>query len=118
MMTMLTRVVGAAVATGSLALGFAAPALADDPPPPPNCTAADLAGVATGVSAAMSVYLFTHPDVNNFFTDLRGTSREELRGPVKDYMDANPQVYDELQGIRQPLRDFRERCGMGMPSEG
>ena len=39
--------------------GASPAALAD----PPNCTAADLAGVAAGVSAATSAYLFTHPEV-------------------------------------------------------
>src|ERR1700755_223567 len=49
-------VLGAAAALAATAV----PAAADDPAP--NCTAADLAGVLTGVSAALSAYLFTHPD--------------------------------------------------------
>lgn len=81
------------------------------PPPPPNCTAADLAGVSTGVTAATSAYLFTHPEVNAFFTSLKGLPREELRARVQEYADANPQVRAELQGIRQPMVDFRNRCG-------
>ncbi len=95
-----------AVAVAMLSTG-AGSALAD----PPNCTAADLAGVASGVSAATSAYLFTHPDVNNFFSGLQGKSREQMRTDVKSYMDANPQVRDELTGIRQPLVDIRTRCG-------
>jgi heme-binding protein len=87
--------------------------LADDAPPPapPNCTAADLAGVMSGVSAGTSVYLFTHPDVNAFFTSLKGQPRDQIRDQAKSYMDANPQVRAELQGIRQPAADFRSRCG-------
>lgn len=81
------------------------------PPPPPNCTAADLTGVLAGVSAATSAYLFTHPPVNDFFTSLRGTTQEERRAALEEYMTANPQVRDELRGIRQPARDFRNRCG-------
>ena len=57
---------------------------------PPNCTAADLAGVASGVSAATSAYLFTHPDVNCFFTSLEGKNRDEVRAEVDNYMNANP----------------------------
>ena len=49
---------------------------------PPNCTAADLAGVASGVSASTSAYLFTHPDVNWFFTSLEGLPRDEVRDEV------------------------------------
>ena len=69
------------------------------------------ATTASGVSAATSAYLFTHPDVNNFFSGLQGKSREEMRTEVKAYMDANPQVHAELTGIRQPLVDIRTRCG-------
>lgn len=102
-----------AIGTGAVlcATLFAAapPAFAD--PLPPNCTAADLAQVATGVSAATSVYLFSHPDVNAFLTDLEGSPREVVRTRVADYMAANPQVHDELSGIRQPLVDMRTRCG-------
>jgi hemophore-related protein len=78
---------------------------------PPNCTAADLAGVASGVSASTSAYLFTHPDVNWFFTSLEGQERDEIRPQVEAYLDANPQVKAELTGIRQPLVDLKNRCG-------
>lgn len=106
------RAVIAAAGSGVVvgALFAAAPsALAD--PPPPNCTAADLAGVAAGVSAATSAYLFTHPDVNDFFTGLEGSPRDTIRTQVKEYLDANPTVKDELTGIRQPLVDLKNRCG-------
>ncbi|WP_059015132.1 heme-binding protein [Mycobacterium sp. M26] len=83
-------------------------ALAD---PPPNCTAADLAGVSAGVSAATSAYLFTHPDVNAFFTGLEGAPRDTIRSEVQKYLDYNPSVKADLQGIRQPLVDLKNRCG-------
>ena len=97
-------------ALGAGAMIAAAPSAAADPLPP-NCTAADLAQVATGVSASTSVYLFTHPDVNAFLTDLEGSPRDTVRSEVADYMAANPQVQAELAGIRQPLVDLRARCG-------
>ncbi|MBB2991235.1 hemophore-related protein [Mycolicibacterium iranicum] len=78
--------------------------------PAPQCTAADLAGVATGVSAATSAYLFTHPPVNDFFSTLFTKTPEEKEAAVTQFMDANPQVAAELRGIRQPLVDFRQRC--------
>lgn len=104
------RLASAAALAGALLIGAAPLALADNPP---NCTAADLAGVSAGVSAATSAYLFTHPDVNAFFTGLEGTPRDELRGAIAQYLDANPIVKAELQGIRQPLVDLRNRCGGG-----
>lgn len=85
----------------------AVPASAD----PPNCTSADLAGIMSGVTAATSVYLFTHPEVNNFFTGLKGLPMEDKRQAAQDYLASNPQVKADLQGIRQPSVDFRNRCG-------
>jgi hemophore-related protein len=90
-------------------LALAAPASAD---PPPNCTAGDRAQIAAGVSASMSVYLFTHPDINAFFTGLKGQPIDQIQPQVQDYLDGNPQARDELQAIRQPLKDFRDRCGI------
>lgn len=100
--------IGTGAVAGAILVGAAPSALAD---PPPNCTAADLAGVAAGVSAATSAYLFTHPDVNAFFTGLEGAPRDTIRSEVKQYLDYNPSVKADLQGIRQPLVDLKNRCG-------
>jgi len=109
--TAVSRAVAGAIATGAISgamlFGSAAIALAD---PPPNCSAADLAGVSSGVSAATANYLFTHPDVNNFFTGLKGQSRDAQRDNVQNYLNANPQIQADLQGIRQPLVDLKARC--------
>lgn len=99
---------GAGAVAGAMLFGALPSASADAPP---NCTAADLAGVASGVSAATSAYLFTHPDVNWFFTSLEGRPRDEVRADVQQYLDANPQVKADLTGIRQPLVDLKNRCG-------
>jgi heme-binding protein len=105
---------GAAAVAGATLLGVAAPAFADDAPPP-NCSAADLAGVLAGVSASTSAYLFTHPDVNAFFTSLKGKPRDEMRDEITAYFGANPQVGADLRGIRQSSLDFRARCGLEDP---
>jgi hemophore-related protein len=117
-----SRVVAGGIAAGALSgamlFGIAGSATADSTepapgPPPPNCTAADLAGVSAGVAAATSAYLFTHPDVNDYFTSLKGRPRSEMRAQLQQYMDANPQVHADLEGIRQPLTDLRNRCQIG-----
>ena len=86
--------IGASAITGAMLLGGIPSALAD---PPPGCTAADLAGVAASVSGATSVYLFDHPDVNNFFTGLKGKTSDQMRTETTAYMNANPQVRDEVE---------------------
>ncbi|MBV8348804.1 MAG: heme-binding protein [Mycolicibacterium sp.] len=122
------RAVAGAVGTGAVAgamlFGAVPSALADPPAPPappapapapPNCTAADLAGVSAGVSASTSAYLFTHPDVNAFFTGLKGQPKSAIKDNVQNYLNANPEVRSDLQGIRQPLIDLKNRCG-GSPA--
>jgi len=114
--------VAAAMLFGGAALAFAQPQPTPLPPapaaPPPGCTAADLALASGTVGTAMAQYMFSHPDVNNFFTSLRGLPNEELRGRVQTYMDANPQVETEINGIRQPVTDLRNRCDAPAPSGG
>jgi hemophore-related protein len=106
------RAVAGAVGTGALAgamlFGALPSAMAEEPP---NCTAADLAFTAAGVSKATSDYLFSHPDVNYFFTSLEGKNRDEVRTEVDNYMNANPITKGELTGVRQPLVDIKNRCG-------
>jgi heme-binding protein len=108
---MFFRVIGAGMIAGSMLVGTAVTAAAD----PPNCTAADLANVMSGVNAGMSSYLFTHPDVNNFFTGLKGKTSEEMRTEITAYADANPQVRDEITAVRRPASDFRDRCNAPVP---
>jgi hemophore-related protein len=103
-------VVGAGVIAGTLLSGTAGQALADPTPRPPDCSAADVAGVAAGVATALSTYLFTHPDVNGFYTGLQDQPKDQIGGQVQNYFGANPQEEADLEGIRQPLTDIRERC--------
>ena len=107
--------IGSGAMAAAILFGGASSALAQPAPEPaaPPCNwgaAADLAQVSGAVGTGMGVYLFTHPEVNNFFTSLRGKPDDEVRAAVQDYMNANPQVEAEINGIRQPLKDLRERC--------
>ena len=105
-------VLGAGAVGGALLFGAAPSALADDPAQnPPDCSAADLAGVASGVSASTSGYLFTHPDVNYFFTSLEGLPRDKVKSQVATYLNDHLDVKADLTNIRQPLVDLKNRCG-------
>ncbi|MDT5131903.1 MAG: heme-binding protein [Mycobacterium sp.] len=68
-------------------------------------------GTIAAVSSATANYLDAHPDVNAFFTGLRGQTRDAARGQLVGYLAANPGVRNDLLGIRQPLIDMRNRCG-------
>ncbi len=108
--------VAGAIGTGAIAgamLFGAATAAAQPPPPvPPPCTAAELARVMSGVSFDVSNYLSTHPDVNAYFTSLKGQPKDQARAQARSYLDANPQVRADLQAIRQPRVEFQNRCGV------
>ena len=111
----ITGAIGTGAITGAMLFGAAATATAQplpEPPVPPRCTAAELARVMSGVTFDTSNYLTLHPNVNDFFTSLKGQPRDQIRDQVQRYLDANPAVRDELQAIRQPSVDFRQRCGV------
>ncbi|HXO83794.1 MAG TPA: heme-binding protein [Mycobacterium sp.] len=102
--------VGAGVIAGTLVSSGTGIAAADPTPRPPNCSAADVAGVAASVATSLTTYLFTHPDVNGFYTGLQDQPKDQIGGQVQNYFSNNPQEEAELEGIRQPLTDIRERC--------
>jgi heme-binding protein len=106
-----TAVIGAAL------FGATPPAHANEDPAanPPNCSAADLEGVRAGVQASTSAYLFTHPDVNDFFNSLEGLPRDQRRPKLDAYLTTHPQTQADLAGIRQPIIDLKNRCGNPSP---
>jgi heme-binding protein len=107
--------IGAGALAGALLFGAASAGAQPAPPAPPippPCTAAELARVMSGVTFDTSNYLAIHPDVNDFFTSLKGQPKDQIGDQVRSYLEANPAVRDELQRIRQPSADFRQRCGV------
>jgi heme-binding protein len=110
----LGRAAAVILATGGVLLGATGTAAAD---PIPGCTAGDVTAVMMGVSASMTTYLFTHPDVNDFFTSLQGLSKSDAKQQTQAYLAANPQVRDELTAIRQPGVDLRNRCNIPLKAE-
>lgn len=106
-----TTLLGAGAIAGVMLVSHYPSALADPPPPPaPGCSAADFEQVTSQVSAATSGYFFAHPDVNAFFSSLRGEPKDQRRGQVEAYLNNNPQTKSDLAGIRQPLKDMKARC--------
>lgn len=83
-----------------------------DPPVPPPCSASEMARVISGVTFDTSNYLAEHPAVNDFFTGLKGQPKDQIGEQVRRYFDANPSIRDDLDRIRQPSADFRQRCGL------
>lgn len=100
-----------AVVLGACAVALGTAGAVHAQPPPPNCSSADMSGVMTGVMAATTAYLYTHPPVNDFFSTLKGRSQDDRKAALEEFLTANPQVRGELQAIRQPMTDFRNRCG-------
>lgn len=110
----LRRVIVGVIGGGVMLLGGASVASAEPnpAPPPPNCTAGDLAVASGTVGTAMGDYLFSHPEVNDFFTGLRGLPTGQVRDRVQTYMNDHPQTESDINGIRQPLTDLRSRCNL------
>ncbi len=103
------RAAAAILGAGAVLIAGAATAVAD---PAPGCTAGDITSVESQVAAGMSAYFFTHPDVNAFFSSVQGLSKADAAGQTKAYLAANPQVQNDINGIRGPVFDLRQRCGI------
>jgi hemophore-related protein len=110
-----TVLTGAAFGAALLCISPLAHANEDPSKNPPNCSSADLQGIQVGVEASTSAYLFTHPDLNTFMSGLGGLTRSQVADHVKVYMADHPQEKAEMAGIRQPLQDLKNRCGV-MPN--
>jgi hemophore-related protein len=106
-LTVFARRVAVAVA-GAGALILNAPTAGASP----GCTVADMTGVEAQVAAAMTGYLVTHPEVNDFFTGLQGIGQTEGNNRVRAYFAANPQIKAEIDAIRGPAIDLRNRCNI------
>lgn len=102
---------GAGTIAGMFLFGGIQTALADPPPPPPpGCSAGDFEILKGSVATATADYMFTHPDVNAFFSSLRGVPKDQMKQQVNDYFAGNPQAQTDLNNIRQPLQDMKNRC--------
>ena len=77
----------------------------------PGCMASDVTAVESQVAAGMTAYLVTHPDVNTFLSGLHGLPTAGSRGRPGRII-ANPQVQNEIDGVRAPVFDLRARCGI------
>ena len=84
--------------------------------PGPGCTAADIAAVESQVAAAVAGYLFTHPDVNQMFSNLQGLPTSQAESAAGAYLDANPQTQAEIDAVRSPVQDMRMRCNIPVDS--
>lgn len=101
--------VAAAIGAGAALFGSAAIAAAA---PAPGCTAADITSVETGVAGSLTAYLFSHPDVNDFFSSVQGLPKQDAFNQARDYLTANPGVKADIDAIRQPVLELRTRCNI------
>lgn len=97
------------LSAGAALFGSISPATAD---PAPGCSAADVTDAEARVAAAMTGYLWTHPDVNSFLSGLQGSSKGDAYEKVTAYFKANPDVKNAIDAIRGPSFDLRNRCGI------
>lgn len=105
------RLTAAVVALGAGAALFG-PMAAASADTVPGCTAADITAVETGVAARMTGFLVSRPDVNDFFSGLQGSSKQDAYNQAQAYLNANPDVKAQVDDIRAPVLDLRNRCGI------
>ncbi len=107
------RVAVAVLGTGAVLVAGAPSATAA---PGPGCTAADITAVESQVAAAMAGYFLTHPEVNQLFSGVQGLPKSQAVSTVQTYLTANPQTQAEIDAIRSPVQDLRDRCNIPVDS--
>ena len=108
--------IGTGALAGAMLFGAAATATAQPPFPPP-CTAAELARVMSGVTFNTGNYLTDHPDVNDFFTSLKGQPNDQIRDQVQRYLDANWWVRDDFSASGNPRSTSGTAVGLRRPPD-
>ncbi|ORB53586.1 hemophore-related protein [Mycobacteroides saopaulense] len=91
------------------ALGMAAPVQAK----PGDCTVSEEARLDAVEATKRAEYLERHPDVNAGMSNaLKNTPGDggAKHEAVQAYLDANPTARADLDAIRQPVQDFKNRC--------
>ena len=107
--------IGIGAIAGAMLFGAAATATAEPQATPSSTAVHGRRNGARDVRRHVcdtSNYLTLHPNVNDFFTSLKGQPRDQIRFQVQTYLDAESPSRDELETIRQPSVDFRQRCGV------
>jgi hemophore-related protein len=79
---------------------------------PDDCNAAGLATTISSVTTSLSTYFAADPDANQALIDATRQPAFIAVGQFDGYFSDHPDQADELRAIQQPLRDFKDRCGL------
>jgi heme-binding protein len=102
-------------AFGALACAaLSVPLASADPEPAPadDCNASSLAKTVSSVTASLSDYFAAHPDANQALIDITRQPAFVAMGQVDGYFNDHPDEANDLRVIQQPLKDYKDRCGM------
>ncbi|MDG4668442.1 heme-binding protein [Mycobacterium sp. 236(2023)] len=102
--------VGAACLFGGLAVATVAAPVASAQPA--GCSASDLTGTVSSVTATARQYLDAHPGANQAVTAAMSQQRPEAEANLRGYFTANPGEYYDLRGILAPLGDAQRNCNV------
>ena len=103
-------------AFGTLACAaLSVPLAGADPEPAPaatDCNASTLAKTVSSVTASLSDYFAAHPDANQALIDITRQPAFVAVGQMDGYFNDHPDEANDLRAIQQPLKDYKDRCGM------
>jgi hemophore-related protein len=99
-------VFGAMSMSMSMIVGVSAVATAAPAP----CAAAEVASVASRVTANASTFLEAHPDANDELTQAGSQPPQAATASLLGSFLSHPDQFVQLQGIAQPLMARRSRC--------
>ncbi|OBI77735.1 hemophore [Mycobacterium asiaticum] len=75
------------------------------------CAASEVARTVGSVAKSMGDYLDSHPETNQVMTSaLQQQPGPQSLGSIKAYLEANPKVALDLQGLANPLNKLGTQC--------
>ncbi|OBK17575.1 hemophore [Mycobacterium asiaticum] len=87
---------------------LAAPAATGSTDP---CAASEVARTVGSVAKSMGDYLDSHPETNQVMTSaLQQQPGPQSLGSIKTYLEANPKVALDMQGLANPLNKLGTQC--------
>ncbi|MBC2638126.1 MULTISPECIES: hemophore-related protein [unclassified Rhodococcus (in: high G+C Gram-positive bacteria)] len=107
--------VGVSVVGGlSVSAAQAAPLSHLDKAPTPTavCTAGQIAAARADSAPKVSAYLQAHPDVDQELTALRMEPRDQRKSDAKAYFAAHPDAAAALKDARSAEHALRQQCRM------
>jgi heme-binding protein len=77
-----------------------------------DCSPSGIANTVGTTTGQTRDYLAAHPGAEHVFNAAKNQPRPQAEATIRGYFTANPQEYQELRGILEPIGDTQRDCNV------